>query len=185
MGCGFQSVRLSALSVRCYCPGITVDLHAFPLVLASPAVHSLSCGDGARTQDHSAVGICRRVKVLSRKPCGLASFPNKSFYISATSIIQLCMREPYGGLRSAGLLQTLRQEQIRLAYIHSSLWSLPFLSYPVESNAHLYNRRHETCRILLTYSISQSKLSQDELNQLQKDTHFDKKELQQWYKGQL
>ena len=31
--------------------------------------------------------------------------------------------------------------------------------------------------------FSQSKLSQDELNQLQKDTHFDKKELQQWYKG--
>ena len=30
----------------------------------------------------------------------------------------------------------------------------------------------------------QSKLSQDELNQLQKDTHFDKKELQQWYKGE-
>ena len=49
----------------------------------------------------------------------------------------------------------------------------------------MYNRRYETCRILLTYSISQSKLSQDELNQLQKDTHFDKKELQQWYKGQL
>lgn len=32
--------------------------------------------------------------------------------------------------------------------------------------------------------IRQSKLSQEELNQLQKDTHFDKKELQQWYKGQ-
>jgi len=31
----------------------------------------------------------------------------------------------------------------------------------------------------------QSKLSQSELNQLQKDTHFDKKELQQWYKGEL
>lgn len=30
----------------------------------------------------------------------------------------------------------------------------------------------------------QSKLSQEQLNQLQKDTHFDKKELQQWYKGQ-
>ncbi|MCJ1294512.1 Neuronal calcium sensor 1 [Xylographa carneopallida] len=28
-----------------------------------------------------------------------------------------------------------------------------------------------------------SKLSQDELIQLQKETHFDKKELQQWYKG--
>lgn len=32
-------------------------------------------------------------------------------------------------------------------------------------------------------SCSQSKLSQEQLNQLQKDTHFDKKELQQWYKG--
>ncbi|KAI4138831.1 MAG: hypothetical protein LQ341_004497 [Variospora aurantia] len=31
----------------------------------------------------------------------------------------------------------------------------------------------------------QSKLSQDELAQLQKSTHFDKKELQQWYKGFL
>ena len=36
---------------------------------------------------------------------------------------------------------------------------------------------------MLTYT-SQSKLSQEQLNQLQKDTHFDKKELQQWYKGQ-
>ena len=33
--------------------------------------------------------------------------------------------------------------------------------------------------------LSQSKLSQEELNQLQKDTHFDKKELQQWYKGRV
>ncbi|KAI4239253.1 MAG: hypothetical protein LQ349_000508 [Xanthoria aureola] len=31
--------------------------------------------------------------------------------------------------------------------------------------------------------ISESKLSQDELAQLMKSTHFDKKELQQWYKG--
>ena len=30
---------------------------------------------------------------------------------------------------------------------------------------------------------SQSKLSQQELQDLQKATHFDKKELQQWYKG--
>lgn len=29
----------------------------------------------------------------------------------------------------------------------------------------------------------QSRLSQEQLSQLQKDTHFDKKELQQWYKG--
>lgn len=29
----------------------------------------------------------------------------------------------------------------------------------------------------------QSKLSQDQLNELQRSTHFDKKELQQWYKG--
>ena len=33
------------------------------------------------------------------------------------------------------------------------------------------------------FHLSTSKLSQDELIQLQKETHFDKKELQQWYKG--
>ncbi|KAJ2894810.1 calcium-binding protein NCS-1 [Zalerion maritima] len=32
---------------------------------------------------------------------------------------------------------------------------------------------------------SQSKLSQEQLAELQKSTHFDKKELQQWYKGFL
>ncbi|KAJ4270416.1 Calcium-binding protein NCS-1 [Fusarium torreyae] len=32
---------------------------------------------------------------------------------------------------------------------------------------------------------SQSKLSQDQLVELQKSTHFDKKELQQWYKGEF
>jgi len=31
---------------------------------------------------------------------------------------------------------------------------------------------------------SQSKLSSQELGDLQKATHFDKKELQQWYKGE-
>lgn len=36
---------------------------------------------------------------------------------------------------------------------------------------------------MLTSSLSQSRLSQEQLTQLQKDTHFDKKELQQWYKG--
>ncbi|CAK4034293.1 Calcium-binding NCS-1 [Lecanosticta acicola] len=37
----------------------------------------------------------------------------------------------------------------------------------------------------LTLHKSQSKLSQQELADLQKATHFDKKELQQWYKGFL
>lgn len=35
----------------------------------------------------------------------------------------------------------------------------------------------------LTITPSQSKLSQDQLSELQRSTHFDKKELQQWYKG--
>jgi len=38
---------------------------------------------------------------------------------------------------------------------------------------------------LTFYRRSQSKLSQQELSDLQKATHFDKKELQQWYKGEL
>lgn len=37
---------------------------------------------------------------------------------------------------------------------------------------------------LTVYRYSQSKLSQQELLDLQKATHFDKKELQQWYKGE-
>lgn len=36
---------------------------------------------------------------------------------------------------------------------------------------------------LTLHPHSQSKLSQQELSDLQKATHFDKKELQQWYKG--
>ena len=35
----------------------------------------------------------------------------------------------------------------------------------------------------LTHDDSQSKLSQEQLSELQRSTHFDKKELQQWYKG--
>jgi hypothetical protein len=34
-----------------------------------------------------------------------------------------------------------------------------------------------------TDTASQSKLSPQQLEELQKSTHFDKKELQQWYKG--
>lgn len=37
---------------------------------------------------------------------------------------------------------------------------------------------------LIVQTRSQSKLSQQELADLQKATHFDKKELQQWYKGE-
>lgn len=37
----------------------------------------------------------------------------------------------------------------------------------------------------LTSILRQSKLSQEQLTELQRSTHFDKKELQQWYKGFL
>ena len=42
----------------------------------------------------------------------------------------------------------------------------------------------EVDRLILQFH-SQSKLSQQELAELQKATHFDKKELQQWYKGTI
>lgn len=42
---------------------------------------------------------------------------------------------------------------------------------------------HSVIESAANLSFSQSKLSQDELAQLMKSTHFDKKELQQWYKG--
>lgn len=40
-------------------------------------------------------------------------------------------------------------------------------------------------KLIVHKNNSQSKLSQQELIDLQKATHFDKKELQQWYKGEL
>lgn len=45
------------------------------------------------------------------------------------------------------------------------------------------NIKLENEKLIVRY-YSQSKLSQQELADLQKATHFDKKELQQWYKGQ-
>lgn len=44
---------------------------------------------------------------------------------------------------------------------------------------------HLQSETLTVQCHSQSKLSQQELADLQKATHFDKKELQQWYKGVL
>ncbi|KAK4574175.1 Calcium-binding protein NCS-1 [Recurvomyces mirabilis] len=49
--------------------------------------------------------------------------------------------------------------------------------------AQLYLNAHTLT--LFPRDDSQSKLSQQELSDLQKATHFDKKELQQWYKGFL
>lgn len=39
-------------------------------------------------------------------------------------------------------------------------------------------------RLIYDAPDRQSKLSQEQLQELQRSTHFDKKELQQWYKGQ-
>jgi hypothetical protein len=49
-------------------------------------------------------------------------------------------------------------------------------------------QRHENIPAIrritgLTHKFRQSKLSQEQLSELQRSTHFDKKELQQWYKG--
>ena len=92
-------------------------------------------------------------------------------------------RAAWRNYRRGGIPQVLREEQIMLVYNHSIICSLPFLYLTIESNVDVHNHICGTNRTLLTHLISQSKLSQEELNQLQKDTHFDKKELQQWYKG--
>lgn len=50
------------------------------------------------------------------------------------------------------------------------------------SRSAVEHARLENEKLIVQY-YSQSKLSQQELADLQKATHFDKKELQQWYKG--
>lgn len=57
------------------------------------------------------------------------------------------------------------------------------LERPQYSQTYLYTSDLYKAGSTMLIHLSQSKLSQEQLNQLQRDTHFDKKELQQWYKG--
>ncbi|KAF2753641.1 EF-hand [Pseudovirgaria hyperparasitica] len=63
------------------------------------------------------------------------------------------------------------------------------LERAIKERAHDLSRHWPIDHIVLAKKLiihySQSKLSQQELADLQKATHFDKKELQQWYKGFL
>ncbi len=67
-------------------------------------------------------------------------------------------------------------QQIALANAVNELWK-ELCSRNAVENAKIENEK------LTVHYHSQSKLSQQELADLQKATHFDKKELQQWYKG--
>jgi hypothetical protein len=66
--------------------------------------------------------------------------------------------------------------RVTLANAVGTLWNELASRAPI-AYTHLENEK------LIVYHYSQSKLSQQELADLQKATHFDKKELQQWYKG--
>lgn len=67
-------------------------------------------------------------------------------------------------------------QQVVLANAVNGLWR----ELSSRSAVNCLNIENET---LTVHHHSQSKLSQQELAELQKATHFDKKELQQWYKG--
>jgi hypothetical protein len=66
--------------------------------------------------------------------------------------------------------------RVALANAVGALWN-ELASRTSIAYIHLQNEK------LIVQHYSQSKLSQQELADLQKATHFDKKELQQWYKG--
>jgi hypothetical protein len=66
--------------------------------------------------------------------------------------------------------------RVALTNAVGALWNELASRSPV-AYLHLENEK------LIVQHYSQSKLSQQELADLQKATHFDKKELQQWYKG--
>lgn len=67
-------------------------------------------------------------------------------------------------------------QHVALANAAHELWNELSSRSAVE---HIYIENEK----LTVQHHSQSKLSQQELADLQKATHFDKKELQQWYKG--
>jgi hypothetical protein len=70
------------------------------------------------------------------------------------------------------------RQHVALANAAKELWNALSSRSAVDSLV-LENQK------LIVRCHSQSKLSQQELADLQKATHFDKKELQQWYKGTL
>jgi hypothetical protein len=63
----------------------------------------------------------------------------------------------------------------------SSRWPVDSITFHPTGNVSVQLRATDYADDRNDYS--QSKLSQQELVDLQKATHFDKKELQQWYKG--
>lgn len=67
-------------------------------------------------------------------------------------------------------------QHVALANAVSELWK------ELASRSAVEHLKLENEKLIVRY-YSQSKLSQQELADLQKATHFDKKELQQWYKG--
>jgi hypothetical protein len=69
-------------------------------------------------------------------------------------------------------------QNVALANAVSGLWK------ELASQSAVQYIKVENEKLIVRY-YSQSKLSQQELADLQKATHFDKKELQQWYKGEL
>ena len=62
--------------------------------------------------------------------------------------------------------------------VPSYFWFVAGETYPLGDS-----RARQSMMSKLIFSRN-SKLSNEQLAQLQRDTHFDKKELQQWYKGQ-
>ena len=83
--------------------------------------------------------------------------------------------------------ERLKEPESRLQRIqknrtaHEQAWSMFGLNVMIA----MHHDRTQVRKVqFLIHLFRQSKLSQEELNQLQKDTHFDKKELQQWYKGE-
>lgn len=64
-------------------------------------------------------------------------------------------------------------------------WDSFSLGYRRSSNDNTLAISPEKKKQELTDYYRQSKLSQEQLSELQRSTHFDKKELQQWYKGIL
>lgn len=67
-------------------------------------------------------------------------------------------------------------QHVALANAVNELWK------ELSSRSAVEHVQIENEKLIVRY-YSQSKLSQQELADLQKATHFDKKELQQWYKG--
>jgi hypothetical protein len=140
------------------------------------------------TRDSLAVAVLHSVRFYSQR----AHWADIDIGLVAPFEIVLCtpnMDNIALELQTKPYLDTVRYLRTTLpsilSHANKKLSHQPTGIVPVGSQLEYDNNHRSTFSLTHFLPNRQSKLSAEQLTELQRSTHFDKKELQQWYKGML